>query len=214
MMNDMSEIGDKSEKNVLENKELFVELKAQSKKFQILVKTNTIISDLPKVIDEITAKIIQSQSFSEASILDLDTVNTSSSPPLPIPELPPNADLVELFAHKLGVDAPKLVKSKLIGIRDKDIQIIKVSQISPLEAGMLILAIKDLVMNEKPVPYEDWKILCDANGIKSVTPIYKLAGNAKDRGYLDKAKHSDKLMLLKPKGIDFVKKSIESFLNK
>jgi len=57
---------------------------------------------------------------------------------------------------------------------------------------MLILAIKDLLMNEKPLPYDDWKELCDANGIKSKTPFYKVAANAKRGGYLDKSKHANK----------------------
>ena len=196
-----------------DDQKLEVTLQGQTEKFSIKIETKTTISQLSSTIDKITTNILKSKSFSKDRLTTTETVvHSSISPHVEsnlIVETP-----VKLFALKLGIDADKFEKSKLIGIRDKDIQIIKTSQISPLEAGMLILAIKDLSMNEKPLPYDDWKELCDANGIKSKTPFYKLAGNAKGRGYLDKSKHANKELLLTPKGIEFVKNAVENFLNK
>ena len=87
-MINMSKNGDNGKKNILENKELSIELKGKSKKFQISVKTNLTISELPEAIDEITSKIIQSKSFSQDNILDFETIGSDQISPPP-PTSPP-----------------------------------------------------------------------------------------------------------------------------
>lgn len=213
-MSEEKEQSNQKKESVHSKKEIEIKLKGQTQKYSISIKTKTTISDLSSVIDEIIPNLEKSRSFSKTNMTEIPTV---------IPQqnesglLPPSStgveNTVEMFALRINVDGDALVNSKLIGIKDQNVQIIKVTQISPFEAAMLILAVKDLLMNEKPLPYEDWKEISEANGIKSKTPFYKLAGNAKDRGYIDKGKHANKEILLTPKGIDFVQKSITKFLN-
>ena len=182
------------DKEKKENYKVTLKIMSRTKEFGISVETDSSISTLPQLIDEITASILKSQTFSSEKINSISTRVNESSTIGPTPTSEQNQ--IQLFAMKIGVDPEKFEKSKLLGIRDQDVQIIKVSQISALEASMIILAVKDLIMNVKPMAYEDWKELCEANGIRSKTPFYKVGRNATDRGYLDKTKYANKELLL------------------
>lgn len=195
------------------NHKISIKIKAKTKNFGISVETDSSINQLAFLTDKITKSIMQSQTFSKVNLENMPEIELLSKPTESDSHNTSDVqNQIQLFANRIGVDPEKLEKSKLIGIRDQDIQIIKVSQITPLEASMLILAIKDLVMNVKPIAYDDWKEICEANGIRPKTPLYKLSNNAKDRDYLNKSKYASKELLLTPKGIDFVKKSLEKFL--
>ena len=158
------------------------------------------------MLDNLITEISKSKSFKIAKI------GTPTGKPSAPPSNEPILDKVSLFANRIGVSAERMKESQLIGINDDDIQIIKLNKFSPFESSMFLLAIKDLVFNEHSIAYEDWKDLCENNGVQSKTPFYKIALNAKSRGYIDKKKYAEKQMMLIPKGRIFVQKTIEKIL--
>lgn len=182
-----------------------VNLKTQNDKFEINISKYTDIENIANTIDQLITEVAKTKSFSSENII--------LHPKKQDQVLGKQDNRVILFGKKIGVNPESLSKSELIGIKDDDVQIIKASKLSPLQAGLLILAVKDLELNQRPVPYEEWKQICEASGIKSNTPLYQLAINAKQMGYIDKKKHESKEMLLNSKGQLFVKKALEKFLS-
>lgn len=198
---------DTRKEDEIKTKKVSLSIIARGNNFEISVKNQCLISEISQTTDNIISEISKSRQFKAEVVFP--------KPAEKIEKIRQESDekQISFFAERLGVDPQKLEESGLLGIKDEVIQIIKVSKLKPMEASLLILAVKDLLFNQKPIAYSEWKDLCDANGIRSNSPLYMIASNAKNLGYINKEKYNTKEMLLIPKGIKFVKKAVEKVLD-
>jgi len=198
---------DAEKEDEIKTKKVSLSIIAKGNNFEISVENQCLISEISQTMDSIILEISKSSKFKAESIIQ-KTPEKIEKVPQEILDKP-----IALFAERLGVDPDKLEKSGLLGIKDESIQIIKVNKLTPVIASLLILAVKDLLFNQKPIPYTEWKDLCEANGIRSNSPLYMIANNAKNFGYINKEKYNTaKEMLLIPKGIKVVKKAVEKVI--
>lgn len=195
-----------SEKSV--NERIRLEVKAHNDTHSIKVTRIVAVSEISKCIDEAINEISKSKAF-VAKPVRMETKTPPTTPPLDLSENP-----VRSFAEKIGVDPDAFEKLKLIAIKNDDVQLLKPTKLKPSESGYLLLAVNEFALGKQSMQFEDWRDLCQASNIKSTTPIYKIALNAKDNGHIDKKRYSStREMILSPKGVEVVKKAIERVLS-
>lgn len=188
--------------------EVKLEVEAKSELYSIKVSRKLDISLLSLEIDNIINQISKSKQFKATPIKD----ESQTQPPIITSS---DEDPVSIFATKIGVNPDDFVKSKLIAIKNDDVQILKPTKITARNGGMLLLAINEYVFNNTTTPYKEWKELCEVSNLKSKTPIYQIAGDIKNGGYIDKKTYDNtpkKEMKLTPKAIEVIRKFIEKFL--
>jgi len=183
-------------------------IEAQNEKFTVTLNTKSRASTISETIDRLIQEITKSKSFPLETIVKKEKPATQTTPKIE------SDNKMELFAKRFDVDADKLIKSDLIGIKNDDVQIIRSTKFAPSEVGLLILSMKDHGLGQKSVPYEEWKVICEATGIKSKTPWYQVATNYSNLNQIEKNKYKNsKMMVITLKGEKIVKKALERALN-
>lgn len=196
------------EESSTDEKDVEVELtvEAKSELYNVSVEQKLNRSKLPGEIDNIIEQISKSKNF-KATPIKVEPISTPSGGDI--------EDPVELFATKIGVDPEQFSKSRLVAIKDDDVQILQPTKITARDGGIILLAINDYVFGQSSTPYKEWKEMCETSNLKSNTPIYQIAGDIKRGKYIDKNKYDNtpkKEMKLTPKAVDLVKKVIEKFI--
>lgn len=215
-----SEIPDKSkeiplnEGSKVEKSDVSISIRTLSDSFEVIIKKQSSLSKISQTIDGIIEEINKSKSFKPVSMTVQKNLGIPITTSPPSPKEFEQENKVEFFAKKIGVDPTKLVTSELIGIKNDDVQIIKTTKLKPAEAGLLILSIKDLVFGQKSIPYDEWKMLCEASSIKSNTPFYVLANNYTLTKTIDKSKFKNsKEMAINSKGESVIRTALEKIIS-
>lgn len=180
---------------------------AKGLSYDITIERRTQMHDLSNDIDGIINEISKSK---------LITAETSIVKEKTTPQFPEKAEVnpIQLLAMKLGVDENAFEKLKIISIKNETAQILKPSLLKPSENCYLLLAASEFVLHRESLPYDEWKLLCEASNIKSKTPFVHIVKNAKNYGHIDKKLYeSSRQVTLSPRGVEVITKALQNLIN-
>ncbi len=191
-----------------DNEMIRLEVNAHNDTHSINITRIVAVSEISKCIDDTIAEISKSKTF-EAKPVNAEI----KTPPVILSPLPQESP-VRSFAEKIEVDPDAFEKLKLIAIKNDAVQLLKPTKLKPTESCYLLLAVNEFALGKQSMQFEDWRELCQASNIKSPTPIYKIASNAKNAGHIDKKKYTNtRELVLSPKGVEIVRKAIEKAIS-
>ncbi len=191
-------------KAVKKDEKISLKISARNELFEIKIKKESKTSSLASDIDELVEEIQKSKNFNVERIVEKPTQKPQSTSGVPVAE-----DEVTMIETGLDVSSGRV--RDILGIRNENIQILRPGKLEASENGLLILAANEFGLRRQGLPYDEWKELCEANNIKSKTTFSKIALNHKNYGNIDKKKYmNSKELVLTPKGINTLKKALES----
>lgn len=190
---------------------VIIELMTRNELYEIKIKSKVSTQNISVVIDSLIDQISKSKSFSPKTLRIITEKKTET----PQPRVTAEGDNpVRVFADKIGIDPDKFQSSNLVAVKNDSVQLLKPTVLEPSRSCLLLLAISEFVLSRPHLSYDEWKDLCETSKIKSNTPFHKIVNNVKSAGYINAKKYDNsKEILLEPKGVEIVKKTLEKYLS-